>query len=179
MEQEQEILQQPLSNVINASVISAFLSSDRSHISIFDTLLGCRITGVDSEIRTEYENGKVVRFPVLTLCLDGLDRLLEKHELARQMLQEKINAEGGRPGVYGKLVQSLPIARTGFLCAGQGGGDELVALKEKMKVDNAEDLAKLKDQLEAEYAEKKAQLNAVNAREPANLEQTQDIGRSG
>lgn len=65
------------------------------------------------------------------------------------------------------------------MCAGQGDGDELVALKEKMKVDNAEDLAKLKDQLEAEYAEKKAQLNAVNAREPANLEQTQDIGRSG
>ena len=95
------------------------------------------------------------------------------------MLQEKINAEGGRPGVYGKLAQSLPIARTGFLCAGQRGGDELVALKEKMKVDNAQDLAKLKDQLEAEYAEKKAQLNALNAREPANLEQTQDIGRSG
>jgi len=175
---EQENCPQSLSAVINAPTISSFFSSDASHLSIFDTLLESHVTGVDSEIRTEYEGGKAIRFPVLTLCLDGLDRLLEKHELARQELQKKIDLEGGNPGVCDKLIQSLPLARMGFLSAAVGG-DRLQELQGKMEADNAENLAKLKSRLEAEYAEKEEKRNSEHLQELANLRQKQGVsGRS-
>jgi hypothetical protein len=166
---EQEFDQQQLSEVINASKIFCFLSRYPSHISIFNTLLECHVTRVDSEIRTEYENGKVVRFPVLTLCLDGLDRLLEMHELVKQMLQEKINTEAGQPGVDKKPRQSLSITRTGFLCARQDE-QELAALKEKIEANNAR---------EAKYSEKKTKLHDLNTHEPADLESTRDALSTG
>ncbi|KAE9381294.1 hypothetical protein N431DRAFT_457895 [Stipitochalara longipes BDJ] len=154
---EQKPRPQRLSDVINAPTIAPFLASDPAHVAIFDTLLELPITGVDSEIRTEYANGMVVRFPVLTLCLEGLERLLDEHECAKQMLQEKIDSERGQSGVYGKLIQTLPIARTGFLSSARTR-DEFDALKRKLEATNTEELAKLRSRLEAQYAEKMEKL---------------------
>lgn len=135
-----------------------------------ETLLESNIVGIDSEIRTEYENGTAFRFPILSLCLDGLDRLLEKHEKAKQMLQEKIAVE--TTGV----VHSLPIARTGFLSAG-AGGEIFEMLKRKWEADNTEELARLKSKLEAEYAEKKKELISENFHKLAKQEQKQETGK--
>jgi len=156
---EQQPSPQRLSAVINAPTIASFLADDPAHVAIFNTLLDLSLTGVDSEIRTEFQNGTVVRFPVLTLCLEGLERLLDKHETAKQMLQEKINAEGGLPGVYGKLIQNLPIARTGFLSAGPVS-DELDLIKKN---------------LEDAYNEKVEKLQAKHAEELTNVRRAADI----
>jgi hypothetical protein len=150
---------QLLSTVVNAPIISSFLSSDPNHLSIFDTLLESRITGVDSEIRTEYEDGTVTRFPVLILCLDGLGRLLEKHGKAKELLEEKIRAEAGQTGAHGQLVQSLPLARTGVLSAGGRSNEaEVEVLRKKLAAEYAEESKKLKEELEAEYAAGNAKL---------------------
>jgi len=146
---------QPLSTVIDAPIINSFLADDHTHQSIFNTLLESHVTGIDSEIRTEYANGKATRFPVLILCLDGLERLLDKNEKARKLLEEKIRAEGGQPGVYGTLVQSLPVARTGVLIASHGGED-IEVLKRKLEAEYAESNAKLREQLEVDNREKLA-----------------------
>lgn len=146
---------QPLSTVTHAPIINSFLAADPAQQSIFNALLESRVTGIDSEIRTEYANGKATRFPVLILCLDGLERLLEKNEKARELLEEKIRAEGGQPGVYGMLVQSLPVARTGVLVASRGGED-IDAPKRRLEAEYAESNAKLREQLEIENGEKLA-----------------------
>jgi hypothetical protein len=96
--------------------------------------------------------------------------LLEKHEKAKQMLQEKIAVE--TPGV----VNSLPIARTGFLFA-DTGGEDLEALKRKMEDNNAEELVKLENRMEVEYAEKEKKLISENFHKLAELEQRQETGR--
>jgi hypothetical protein len=158
---------QPLSRVINAPIISSFLSSDPSHLSILDTLLESRITGVDSEIRTECENGTVTRFPVLILCLDGLERLLENNRTAKELLEEKIRAEGGQPGIYGRREQGLAVARTRILTT-RGGDDDVEELKKRLEAEHAEEKKKLKGQLEAEYATSNAKLREeikIDARE--------------
>ena len=150
---EQQPGTQKLSEVINASTIAGFLASDPAHVAIFDTLLNLPLTGVDAEIRSEFANGTVVRFPVLTLCLEGLERLLDKHELAKQVLQEKIDSEGRQPGVNENLVQNLPIARIGLLSAGPV----------------SDELGSIKMNLEAAYNEKLKRIEAKHAQELANI----------
>lgn len=146
---EQQLVPKPLSSVINAASLSSFFSSNPSHLEIFNTLLESRVIGVDSEIRTERENDNIIRFPVLTLCLDGLDRLLEKHELAKQSIQGKVYA-GANPSARGKLIQNLPVTRMGFLTASKTRED-LEALKRRMEDENSRELARMKTKLQAEY----------------------------
>ena len=141
-----------------------------------DTLLESRVTSVGFEIRTECSNGAAFHFPVLTLCLDGLPRVLEKHELVKKMMDEAIATKGGDPGVSGRLVCNLPTAITGVFSV-DTSREELDELKRKMKADNPEELMKLKDELEAEYAEKIKQLNSENSQVLAKLEQKQETSK--
>lgn len=143
---------------------------------MIDTLLESRVTGVGFEIRTECSNGAAFHFPVLTLCLDGLSRVLEKHELAKKMMDEAIASEGGDPGVLGRLVYNLPTATTRVFSV-DASGEELGELKRKMKAGNAEELLKLKDELETGYAEKMKQLISENSQVLAKLEQKQETSK--
>jgi len=165
---EQQTRQQRLSAVINAPTIAGFL--DPTHIDILDTLLDLQPTSVNIEIRTEHENGTVVRFPVLTLCLDGLGRVLDKHEIAKQILQETINSEGGQPGVFGNLVQNLPIARTGFLSAGPASG-ELDSLKRDLEASYNAKVEKLKE----EHARAKEEIIRIRAKTLAKCQKALEV----
>jgi hypothetical protein len=156
--------------------ISSFPNSDPSFIAMVDTLLESRVTGVGFDIRTECFNGAAFPFPVLTLCLDGLPRVVEKHELAKKMMNEAIASEGGDPGILGRLVYNLPTATTGVFSV-DASGEELDELKRKMKAGSAEELLKLKDELEAEYAEKMKQPISENSQLLGKLEQKQETSK--
>jgi len=102
--------------------------------------------------------------------------VLEKHELVKKMMDEAIATKGGDPGVLGRLVYNLPTATTGVWSV-DASGVEIDGLKRKMKADNAEELMKLKDELEAEYAEKIKQLISEDCQVLAKLEQKQETSR--
>ncbi len=96
--------------------------------------------------------------------------------MARELLEEAITTEGGDSSVSGRPVYNLPTATTGALSA-VINGEELDEFQIKIKVGNAEELKKLKDELEAEYAERTQQLISENSYVLAKLEQKQETGK--